>query len=455
MIVAGTDGTIHALSVDDWTECLSWPVTLDTLATFPVPVSTSHGEYVVAAEKTGQIHLIGTNGLDVGTPVSPQSCQRVAGNLVVEKNMSDEAVAVYVVFEPAREECEYAWLMKYLIRSDGLHPHISFPVGVTLSSSDFSGELFLAGGDIVPGHFGREIWIISAATGRILLYGSEGRLSDRFEGREIPYPPAIQDMNGDGRLDLVYTDGSTIYVIDPSGANVTGWPRDLNDGVYLLPVEVRISAPPVTASNTSGAWILAGTDAGMMYIFDHAGNLVPGWPRKVAGTLTEPFDLTVSGYYSYIDLIFNSDESGFGEWRPESGRARWHQPPFGEFSMPASWPSVYGGADRDSWVQPSAGFETEQPQWADLEENLIIYPNPSNGDRVAFHFSAPDEGEAKLEILTLEGERILERSMPLSGGQAEFAVKMTGCASGVYLCRIVVRSGGTTVETKKKFAIVN
>ena len=123
--------------------------------------------------------------------------------------------------------------------------------------------------------------------------------------------------------------------------------------------------------------------------------------------------------------------------------------------MDASWSSVYGGADRDSWVQPSSGFEVEQPQWADLDRNLVIYPNPSTGKRVAFHFTAPDEGEAKLDVLTLEGERILERSMSLSGGQAEFAVEMTGQASGVYLCRLVVRSGGRTVETTRKFAIVN
>ena len=222
---------------------------------------------------------------------------------------------------------------------------------------------------------------------------------------------------------------------------MTGWPRDLNDGVYLLPVKVEITAPPVTASGTGGAWILAGTDAGIMYIFDHAGNLMPGWPRKVAGTLAEPFELLESGYYSFTDIISNSEESEFGEWRPESGRLRWHQPPFGEFSGPASWHSVYGGTDRDSWVQPSSGFELEQPQWADLDENLVIYPNPSSGDRVSFHFTAPGDGDATLNIFTLEGEKIIEQSMPLSGGQAEFVVQMTDQASGVYLCRIVVTVG--------------
>jgi M6 family metalloprotease-like protein len=458
VIVAGVDGTIHALSVDDWTECSSWPVTLDTLATFPVPVQSPHGVYVIAAEYEGQIHMIGTDGLDIGTPVSTPSGHSVTGNLVVEKNGADEAVAVIALIECTGEGCGDPLLMRYEITIGGLVHDSYFNAMIPLSSSDLSGEIFLAGGDIVSGSAGSEVWITAAATGRILLYGSNGRISDGNTGLAIPFPPALQDMNGDGRLDLICTDGNSIYVIDPSGANITGWPRDINNGVYLLPVEVRITVPLVTASNADGAWIMAGTDAGIMYIFNHAGDLVSGWPRKAAGTFIEPIDLTTGaadGYYSWIDLIFNSEESGFGDWRPESGRARWHTTPFGEFDMPASWTSVYGGADRDSWVQPSSGFVVEQPQWADLEQNLVIYPNPSNGVRVAFHFTAPDDGEANLDIFTIEGDRVLEKSMHLSGGQAEFTVEMTEQASGVYLCRIVVKSGGTTVETTRKFAIVN
>jgi hypothetical protein len=322
-----------------------------------------------------------------------------------------------------------------------------------------SGELYLAGGDILPDSDGSEIWIVAAATGRMLLYAGGSRISDRRENVPIPYPPALQDMNGDGRLDLVYTDGGTIYAVDPSGANIMGWPRDINSGVYILPVEVRITAPLVTASNSDGAWVCAGTDAGILYLLDHSGDLVPGWPRKAAGSFIDPVDLTITAGHgstiSWIDIISNSEESGFGPWRPESGRVRWHDTPFGEFNADASWTSVYGGSDRDSWVQPSSGFEVEQPLWTDLDGNLIVYPNPSTGDRVAFHFTAPGEGEAKLDVMTLEGEKVLERTMSLSGGEAEFTVDMTDRASGVYLCRIVITSGGSTVTAMRKFAIEN
>ncbi len=455
VLASQKDGSIHALSVDDWTECPSWPVMLDTLAAFPVPVGTSHGVYVIAAEKDGLIYMIDTDGLEVGYPASLPSGYSVTGNLVVEKDRSGEAIAVIALIECTGEGCSGARLISCPITDEGLEYCRYISGDIALSHSDLSGEIFLAGGDIVPGIGVAEIWIITASTGRVLLYGMDGMISERSLGSSIPYPPAVQDINGDGKLDLVCTDGSSIYVIDPSGANITGWPRDLNNGVYQLPVTVNITVPPVTASNSTGAWILAGTDAGIMYMIDHEGELEQGWPRKLAGTFIEPVDLTDTEYFSWIDLVFNKEDSGFGAWRPESGRARWQQTPFGAFGMRGSWTSVYGGADRDSWVEPSSGFTIEQPQWADLEQNLVIYPSPSNGDRVAFHFTAPDEGEATLDIFTIEGEKVLGESMPLSGGQAEFAVSMTGEASGIYLCRIVVTSGGTTVETRKKFAIVN
>jgi M6 family metalloprotease-like protein len=305
VLLASEHGRIHLYNATDWTECPSWPVILDTLATFPVPAVTSHGTYIIAAEKD-RLFQIGVDGQVRGTPVDAPVGHRFDGNFVIKKDDGDQAVGLFFLTVPD-DGNGGGGIGYYLIMPDGIVPPLGgFSADLQLSSSDMAGEIFLAGGDIIPGRSGSGIWVTAAATGRIQLFDQGGRISDRRLGVAIPFPPAIQDINGDGRLDLVCTDGSTIYVVDPSGANVTGWPQDLNDGVYLLPVEVTITAPPVTASGTGGSWILAGTDAGIMYIFDHAGELVPGWPRKVAGTLSEPFELLESGYYSYIDVISNS-----------------------------------------------------------------------------------------------------------------------------------------------------
>jgi hypothetical protein len=95
-----------------------------------------------------------------------------------------------------------------------------------------------------------------------------------------------------------------------------------------------------------------------------------------------------------------------------------------------------------------------EEKWLDLANDLVVYPNPSSGDRVYFHFTAPKEGEAFLEIMSLTGELVFRDSKKLSGAEDSFPVSMAGKASGVYLSRLVVTSDGRRVEAYRKFAIV-
>jgi hypothetical protein len=56
--------------------------------------------------------------------------------------------------------------------------------------------------------------------------------------------------------------------------------------------------------------------------------------------------------------------------------------------------------------------------------------------------------------MDLAGELVYEDRKALSGGEDEFRVSLQGAASGIYLCRLVIRSGGETVEARGKFAVV-
>jgi hypothetical protein len=57
--------------------------------------------------------------------------------------------------------------------------------------------------------------------------------------------------------------------------------------------------------------------------------------------------------------------------------------------------------------------------------------------------------------MTLTGELVAEEAKDLSGGEDEFVVSMSGNASGVYICRLVISSAGASVEAYRKFAIIN
>jgi hypothetical protein len=61
---------------------------------------------------------------------------------------------------------------------------------------------------------------------------------------------------------------------------------------------------------------------------------------------------------------------------------------------------------------------------------------------------------AHLEVLALTGDFVLERDRRLVGGEDESVASMKGMASGIYLSRLFVVSGGRRVEANRKFAIV-
>jgi M6 family metalloprotease-like protein len=459
VIVADEGGTIHAYRDGNWTQCSgSWPVELDSLATHPVTVQTESEIFTAVAGADGSFHLLGSEGLEAaGSPIVPfEPPAKLTGNMVVRHNESDHADGIYALAtDPNTSHTVYLFLIDISSGSPVIDP--GFLHGISVDSGEMGGQIYLVGGDMIPEMEGSEVCVTFCSSGRILVYGRNGLISRRSEDGSIIDPPALQDMNGDGRIDIVYSDGERIFAVDPSGSNLTGWPREIN-GVFVLPARVSVSTPITTGVTDSGAWIAAGTDAGIAFLFDHEGGLAPGNPKKIAGSLSEPLDIVRDGdegLFAWTDLIFNDDDNPYSTLRPEGGRAGWREGPFRGIDEGASWTSSFGGPLRTSWAHGSSGFLLPQPSWADLDGNLVVYPNPAKGNRVAFHFTAPLQGEAVLQIMTLTGEIVMEKSMQLSGGQAEITMSMGGKASGIYLGRLEIRSGTSRVEAFRKFAIVN
>lgn len=461
VVLAGRSGTIHLWREDDWSEREGgWPVRLDSLVTHPVAVLVDQiGWHIAAADRAGGLFLIRADDVAASEPAWRLGDGfTFTGNLAAEIDVGGENTGLFSLSRE-RENPAGVWLHRWEIAGGGPVPDGDYEGFIPASAAELAGSVYLVGGDALSERDGSEMWVVFGSSGRVVLWGHGGRLSERRLDASLVGPPAVLDVNRDGRLDLVCADDRRVWVIDPTGANVTGWPRSVN-GVFALPTAVRVTAPPVAAADGERrAFVAVPTDAGILFLFDERGELVPGWPRKIASSFVLPVDLVSDeerGMLSYVDRVFNWSGSEFLDYRPEGGRARWRSAPFrfrtGEFS----WDGVYGGPLRQAFVldaaSPSNGPSAD---WSDLASNLVIYPNPSSGERVAFHFTAPETGEASLRVMSIDGETILEESMRLFGGEAEFAVAMPGTAPGIYLCRISVTSGKRTVEVNRKFAIVN
>ncbi|MGQ9706480.1 MAG: FG-GAP-like repeat-containing protein [bacterium] len=84
--------------------------------------------------------------------------------------------------------------------------------------------------------------------------------------------PAIGDVNGDGRNEVVIGSGTgEIYVLSGSGDLIPGFPVDVGSGIQSSPVLVNLDAD-------SALEIVFGCDDGRLYAFNGNGSIVSGFP---------------------------------------------------------------------------------------------------------------------------------------------------------------------------------
>ncbi len=463
-VVLGTeDGYIHVFSTADWSEIPPWPAKIDSLVSHPVAGYLNGGALILAADTGGRLFIITEAGQNLPgySPITLGPGDRFDGNLVVT---TDSLGVMTGVFALASNRVSGAWLSRWdFAVVNGGSPYVTmslsggYPYHVNATGVELAGEIVLAGGDVQPFKDGDEVFIIFKETGRIVLCGSDGVLSERNREDRVTADPALYDLNGDGMLDIVYSDGFHVYAVSPSGANLTGWPRRLDE--YYPPLSgFTVSSPIVIVDTPEGGRVIAGTSRGIVHVLDGRGETVPGFPRKVSGSLRSSFDL-LAGQSGWT-LAFLDDEQGYGGLAGlidplDHGYVRWRTTHLAAGRGEHSWVSAFGNLSRTAYVRPATGGSTGAPKWTDLAGNLRVYPNPSYGGRVNIHFVAPESGEAKIEILTLTGELVVEKRKRLSGGNDEFLVSMSGRASGIYICRIIVTAKGRSVAAFKKFAVVN
>ncbi|HSG29488.1 MAG TPA: immune inhibitor A domain-containing protein [Candidatus Krumholzibacterium sp.] len=460
VVFADDAGKIHAFETSGWDYCSgAWPYAAGAAPVSHAAVFNDQtGLFITATFADNTLRMIDRSGGETVTRVSAPEGTVFEGNIVVARDPGGDCTGIYALSR--YEDSGRIRITHYVKNGAALEPSAAgwdfsaeLP-GCGEVTGDAAGDIVLLGGDLDPGSEGEEIVALSLCEGRILFCSGSGVRAVRELGVRLTGAPALQDMNGDSWVDLVCADVARIHVISFSGANVTGWPREVNS-MFDLPTGVKLTTPVTTAVSDDEAWVAAGTDAGIFYLFDHSGELAGGHPTRIASALSQPVGLAnhgSGGAIDYVDAVYNKGINAFYDFRQPSGRALHRSAPFGPIDEDSSWRVAFGDQGRSGWAAPSGGFVTEPASWTSLEEGMVIYPNPSRTGRVAVHFTAPESGSADLKIMTLDGELVYEASKALTGGEDEFVVSMSGRASGVYICRLVIRSAGVTAQTNRKFA---
>jgi hypothetical protein len=159
------------------------------------------------------------------------------------------------------------------------------------------------------------------------------------EGKPLPHSPmelpkdsdsspALVDIDGDGRKWIVFgDDGGSLHVVDTRGRERDGFPvRTL--GVLSGPTPTphppggnihSIEASPAVADlNGDGHLEIAvGSWDGRMYVWDEAGQALPGWPIRVSDQIISSAALVDLDGDDRLDVVVGSKDGHLYGWTTE------------------------------------------------------------------------------------------------------------------------------------------
>jgi M6 family metalloprotease-like protein len=246
---------------------------------------------------------------------------------------------------------------------------------------------------------------------------------------------------------VAFTTKDGLYALDANLSILPGFPARVR-GNIAIPLEPRLVEPVAVDLDGDDRLELIWIDgAGGIHATDLEGRELSGWPIQGPATPASapalgqfdddaPMEMVVAGRFER--LVTGTDEAP-GFVSRATGELRVY-----ELQAPASayapWPQALGGttnrANQSLEAAPATGSGL-------VDDSFSVRPNPAPGNVVRLRADAAGGVEARLDIYTLEGERVLSQGpfqVP-AGTALDIEFRIDGLGSGTYICQLT--SGGT------------
>jgi len=201
-------------------------------------------------------------------------------------------------------------------------PLLGWPDATAAVGIEQPGTAILAVTTLTPG---------DPSQGWIYAWTTEGRLLEGFP-HELPLDsdssPALADLDGDGRLWIVFgDDAGWLHVVDLGGEPRAGFPvRSLGPQPGPTPTPhppggnvYSIEASPALADldGDGRIEIAVGSWDGRMYVWDDAGQPKPGWPVAVLDQIISSAALADLDGDGWLDVVVGSKDGRLYGWTAE------------------------------------------------------------------------------------------------------------------------------------------
>jgi M6 family metalloprotease-like protein len=255
--------------------------------------------------------------------------------------------------------------------------------------------------------------------------------------------PAVADLDGDGRQDLVLVTPRRVMASALDGTALRGFPAPLYE-MFPLPDTTRLAGPAVVADLDGDglAEVVTTTDGGHMLSLTAEGRLRDRFPlrwgdRAAAGFAIGPEETAGAGRVLWLASAGGYAGEPFGR-QLTGGRISALRLASPAAVASSEWLASGGGPARGGPVGELRDLGGLSPS-ADELGRIILYPNPVSGSEVTVRLGTDVDGTARLVLYDLQGEPVTTASFDVSAGNvSEHTLALPSAATGLYVCVVQV-----------------